>query len=167
MHTWQKVLRGVLTYSKANSDVGQIASCTLGLTSKLTIVCDLELLCAFHELFLFTHFAYLWNNNETTGGIASFTARNFLVRYFIMVTALQYALQNKRWEEEEKSGVVASAIDKCEGNHRELQVQKINLFLKTVINSLHNHFKKWIDSPLFTYGLFSKAQTGSIVAHLI
>ena len=71
MHTWQKVLKGVLTYSKANSAVGQIASCTLGLTNKPTIVCDLELLCAFHELFLFTHFAYLQNGDKLTGGMAS------------------------------------------------------------------------------------------------
>ena len=91
MHTWQKVLKGVLTYSKDNSAVNQIASCTLGLMNKPTIVCDLELLCAFHELFLFTHFAYLQNGDKKTGGTASFTARNCLVCYFIMVTALQDA----------------------------------------------------------------------------
>ena len=41
------------------------------------------------------------------------------------------------------------------------------MFLLKVVQSLNKHFKKWVDSPLLVYALFSEAATGKIIAHLL
>ena len=56
---WKRLLQGLLTHAKLNSEVCKLASTTLGLMRQPVIRCDHELICAFHDWFLSPHFKYL------------------------------------------------------------------------------------------------------------
>ena len=51
MRVQEELKKGVLTNKQAGSASAQIASCTLGLMNKPTILFDVELICNFHEWF--------------------------------------------------------------------------------------------------------------------
>ena len=86
--TWKRVLRGVLTYAKANSAIYKIASSNLGLMRKSTILCDHELLCAFHSWFISPHFKYLQIGDKEIGETLNFLTRHMLLRYIVMMRVI-------------------------------------------------------------------------------
>ena len=127
MTTWKRACKGVLTYSAASSAVGQIASCTLGLMQKATILCDNEILCVFHKWFIFKHFKYFQLGDNEIGGTPGFQNRHCLVRYFIMIVTLENACKDEEWKKMKQFQDLVSAIDKCEESKRDMQVKKYNI----------------------------------------
>ena len=119
--TWQKVLRGVLTYAKANSAIYKIASSTLGLMKKPTILCDHELICTFHSWFLFPHFSYLQKGDAKLGGTPSFLSRHILVRFFVMRRTILNAIENNSWLEMNEFKDLIDAMNKCSVDEKQMQ----------------------------------------------
>ena len=166
IETWKAVLKGLLTFTPASTAVGKIASSTLGLMHKPTIMCDLEILCTFHSWFLFRHFRYLQKSDEGVAGTPSFLSRHLLVRYFVMTNEMEEAIVDDKWKTMGEFRDVIAALERCSDQEKEMQVRKVQYFLKIVKKMIDKHFGKWATSHLF-YSLFSEQQSGRVVAHFM
>ena len=76
----QGVINKFTTVKKAN----QIASGVQTLMSEPVIISDVHLIGAFHEYFLFPHFAWLQKGDTQNGGTPGFLARHMITSYYLM-----------------------------------------------------------------------------------
>ena len=81
INMWQRICRAICNSAPSGSASSKIAPCTLNRMTNKAILNDLELLVAFHSVFLFTHFKFLQDGDKECGGTPSFIARHMTARY--------------------------------------------------------------------------------------
>ena len=164
---WSRVLQSILTYAKSNSASSKIALSTLGLLKKPTICCNHKIICAFHCWFLFPNFKYFQFGDVRMGGTLSFKSRHILVQFFIMITDLDDKWKGDKWKQKDEFKDVVTSLGKCANQDKEMQTNKVTIFLEVVQKSIVKHFKKWVDSPLLFYEVFSESPSACVLAHFL
>ena len=85
---WRKICKVIRNTSLSASEIKTIASCNLNLLNKKSILNDLDFLCAFHEVFLFTHFYFFQHGDLLTRNMSGFQSRHIAGRLFFMLNDL-------------------------------------------------------------------------------
>ena len=84
-----------------------------------------------------------------------------------MITNLDDKRKEEEWKQKDEFKDVVTALGKCSELDKEIQTKKVTRFLEVVRKSIVKHFKKWVDSPLLFYALFSESPTACVLAHFL
>eukprot|EP00978_Attheya_sp_CCMP212_P019076 scaffold53004_cov56-Attheya_sp.AAC.2 len=117
---------GVINRHVTTKKANQIASGVQSLMGELTIRSDVHIIAAFHEYYLFSHFAWLQKGDPDVGNTPGFLARHIGVRYFLMHSQLVKANTDEAWRNiPEFDGVVKSINLIPDEKTRQLQADKV------------------------------------------
>ena len=98
-----------------------VAASTLGLIKEPMILSNFCLLTTFHTWFVIVHFNWCQKRNPEAGDTPSFQAQHMLVRYFLMLQQVEYAMEEKWMVYAEFGGFVRSFKNLNESN---IEIQK-------------------------------------------
>ena len=87
------------------------------------IMSDINLLAAIHKYYLFPHFSWAQKGDEEAGGTPSFLARHMFIRYFLMVSDLESAMESK-WKLIEKFDEFKATLDGLTNEEKKCKSQK-------------------------------------------
>uniref|UniRef100_A0A6T7ILL0 Uncharacterized protein n=1 Tax=Attheya septentrionalis TaxID=420275 RepID=A0A6T7ILL0_9STRA len=134
------IAQGVINRHVTTKKANQIASGVQSLLGEVTIRSDVHIIAAFHEYYLFSHFAWLQKGDPDVGNTPGFLARHIGVRYFLMHSQLVKAntdeawrnipeFANERMETDEKAGVRKKQFVQCPPGHsQDRRIQEYILY---------------------------------------
>eukprot|EP00978_Attheya_sp_CCMP212_P006532 scaffold15109_cov63-Attheya_sp.AAC.2 len=161
------IAQGVINRHVTTKKANQIASGVQSLLGEVTIRSDVHIIAAFHEYYLFSHFAWLQKGDPDVGNTPGFLARHIGVRYFLMHSELVKANTDEAWRNiPEFDGVVKFINLIPDEKTRQLQVDKVKQFLRLAREILEKHFDLWVNEYIF-FALFSEANTAQVVSQFL
>ena len=119
----------------------KISSCTLNLTDSPLIINDLQLICAFHQSFLFPHFKFLQLADKHESNTPSFQARHLMVIYFLIMSDLRSIRED--WKRNVNFRDYLQSLSELNTTDKVDQEKKFTQFFCYVSDSLTIHFKQW------------------------
>ena len=161
---WQKICQAIRNSAPSGCASSKIASCTLNLIDSPVIINDLDLMCSFHQSFLFPHFKFLQLADDRASKMPSFQARHLTVRYFLMWYDLKKI--EKEWRTDEHFDDYRTSLEVLDETDKVLQKKKFTHFYRYVFESLTMHFKQWTSHLLFL-ALFSNQRTATPIANMM
>ena len=163
---WTRICDGIRKTAPSDSASYKVAVSTLALIKEPMIMSDVHLIAAFHNWFLFSHFKWCQLGDPEVGGTPSFQSRHMLVRFFIMLTQVEDAMEEK-WMDMAEFNKFVRSLDNINDNEKEIQKKKVAHFLRIVKGSLTKHFKMWVSEKIFFLSLFGEQVIATCVARFL
>jgi len=123
---------------------------------------DLTLIRCFHKAYVNPHFDWLQSCDDLSGNLG-FSAHCIAVRFYVMHMDLRNTCRGRSMEDCHEA--VANWMDgPITASERQRHLDKLNVFVGSVHESLCKHFPRWVNTSLLPAALLSEPPIAQVVA---
>jgi len=150
----------VINMYDSTSTPNGIASDLFSMMSNQENFIDLALIRCFHKVYINPHFDWMQTCQDLTQELG-FQSHNIAVRYYLMDYDLNGAMTGDAVKDYLEAIGKACPMGSVEHARH---MNKLNIFGREAISSLHKHFPRWISHKLLPAALLSEGPTAKVVA---